>query len=59
MALLSDVARNATVRARTAMEVLLIPKGDFDRLRKSVPAFGDVFSELARERSRRVYDDDL
>src|SRR5579864_1521295 len=38
MAVLSDVSRNATVRARTALDVLLIPKGDFDRLRKSVPA---------------------
>jgi NADH dehydrogenase len=51
MAVLSDVTRNATIRARTAMEVLLIPKGDFDRLRKSVPAFGEVFSGLARERA--------
>ena len=53
MALLSDVTRNATVRARTALDVLLIPKGDFNRLRQSVPAFGEVFSELARKRSKR------
>ena len=51
MALLSDMTRNATIRARTAMEVLLIPKGDFDRLRQSVPAFGDVFRELAKKRA--------
>ena len=51
MALLSDLTRNATVRARTAVDVLLIPKGDFDRLRKSVPAFGEVFRELAKKRS--------
>jgi NADH dehydrogenase len=50
MALLSDLTRNATVRARTALDVLLIPKGDFDRLRKSVPAFGEVFRELAKKR---------
>jgi NADH:quinone reductase (non-electrogenic) len=51
MALLSDKSRNATIQARTAMEVLLIPKGDFDMLRKSVPAFGEVFHELARKRT--------
>jgi CRP-like cAMP-binding protein len=51
MALLSDVMRNATVRARTALDVLLIPKGDFNRLRQSVPAFGEVFRELARKRA--------
>jgi NADH:ubiquinone reductase (H+-translocating) len=57
MALLSDVTRNATVRARTALEVLLIPKGDFNRLRQSVPAFGEVFNELARKRAVRVEED--
>jgi hypothetical protein len=31
--------------------VLLIPKADFDTLRKSVPAFGEVFHELARKRA--------
>lgn len=51
MALLSDKTRNATIQARTAMEVLLIPKGDFDTLRRSVPAFGEVFDELARKRA--------
>ena len=51
MALLSDKTRNATIQARTAMEVLLIPKGDFDTLRKSVPAFGEVFRDLALKRA--------
>lgn len=51
MALLSDKTRNASIQARTAMEVLLIPKGDFDTLRKSVPAFAEVFHELARRRA--------
>jgi NADH dehydrogenase len=51
MALLSGRTRNATVQARTAMEVVLIPKRDFDTLRKSVPAFGEVFDELARKRA--------
>jgi len=51
MALLSDKTRNATIQARTAMEVLLIPKCDFDTLRQSVPAFGEVFHELARKRA--------
>jgi len=51
MALLSDLTRNATIRAKSGMEVLLIPKGDFNRLRKSVPAFGEVFRELAKKRA--------
>jgi NADH dehydrogenase len=51
MALLADLTRNATVQARTSAEVLLIPKGDFNRLRKSVPAFGEVFHELAKKRT--------
>ena len=50
MALLSNRTRNATIRARTAMDVLIIPKADFNKLRQSVPAFGDVFSELAKRR---------
>jgi len=51
MALLSDRTRNATIRARTAMDVLIIPKADFNSLRHSVPTFGDVFSELAKRRA--------
>jgi NADH:ubiquinone reductase (H+-translocating) len=51
MAVLADSSRNATVRARTAMNVLLIPKSDFDKLKANVPAFGEVFSALARQRS--------
>jgi NADH dehydrogenase len=51
MAVLSDKTRNASIRVLTAMDVLLIPKDDFDKLRESVPAFGDVFSELATRRA--------
>ena len=51
MALLSDQTRNATIRARSAMNVLIITKHDFNKLRESVPAFGDVFSELAKRRA--------
>jgi ATP-binding cassette, subfamily B, bacterial HlyB/CyaB len=51
MALLSDQSRNATIQARTAMNVLIIPKGDFDKLRHSVPAFGEIFSALAQRRA--------
>jgi NADH dehydrogenase len=51
MALLSDNTRNATIRARAATNVLIIPKHDFDKLRESVPAFGDVFRELAKQRA--------
>ena len=50
MALLSDRTRNATIRARTAMRVLIIPKADFNKLRQSVPAFGKVFTELVKRR---------
>jgi NADH dehydrogenase len=50
MALISDKTRNATVRARTAVDVLLIPKDDFARLGENVPAFGEVFREMARKR---------
>jgi NADH:ubiquinone reductase (H+-translocating) len=51
MAVLSDKTRSATVRARSAMSVVIIPKADFNKLRQSVPAFGDVFSELATRRA--------
>ena len=33
----------ATMRACTAMDVLIIPKIDFDKLRQSVPAFGTPY----------------
>jgi CRP-like cAMP-binding protein len=39
-----------TVRARTAMDVLTIPKADFNKLCQSVLAFGNVFGELAKRR---------
>ena len=32
------------------MNVLIIPKGDFDKLRHSVPAFGEIFRALAKKR---------
>jgi NADH:quinone reductase (non-electrogenic) len=51
MAVLADVSRNATVRARTAMDVVLIKKHDFNLLKTGIPAFGEVFRELARARA--------
>jgi len=51
MALLSDQSRNATIQARTVMNVLIISKQDFDQLRHSVPAFGEIFRELAKRRT--------
>ena len=51
MALLSDSTRNATIRARTAMSVVIIPKADFNKLRQSVPTFGHAFTELAKRRA--------
>jgi NADH dehydrogenase len=50
MAVLGDVSRNATIRATTSLDVLLIPKNDFNLLKTAVPAFGDVFQELAKQR---------
>ena len=50
VALLSDRTRSATIRAVSAMNVLIIPKGDFNKLRQSVPAFGNVFTELVKRR---------
>jgi voltage-gated potassium channel len=52
MAVLADVSRNATIRATSPMDVLLIKKGDFNVLKTSIPAFGDVFRELARKREQ-------
>ena len=51
MAVLSDRSRNATIRARTAMNIVIIPKAEFNKLRQSVPTFGTVFSELASKRA--------
>jgi hypothetical protein len=31
--------------------VLIISKRDFDKLRQNVPAFGEVFRELAKRRA--------
>ncbi len=50
MAVMTDQSRNATIRARTAVDVLLIPKDDFARLGENLPAFADVFRELAAKR---------
>lgn len=49
MAVLSDKTRSATIRAKTSSNVLHIPKIEFDKLKQSVPAFGDVFRELAKK----------
>jgi NADH:ubiquinone reductase (H+-translocating) len=51
MAVLTDQSRNATIQARTAMNVLIISKHDFDKLRQSVPAFDEVFREVAKRRA--------
>ena len=51
MAVLSDASRNATIRARTPMDVLLVSKNDFDLLKTSIPAFEQVFQELATIRA--------
>jgi NADH dehydrogenase len=50
MAILGDASRNATIRSTDQLDVLLIPKGDFNLLKTAVPAFGDVFKALAKKR---------
>jgi NADH:ubiquinone reductase (H+-translocating) len=57
MAVLSDTSRSATIRAHTRMDVLLVSKADFDLLKTSVPAFGQVFSDLATRRSAVISSD--
>jgi NADH dehydrogenase len=51
MAVLADASRNATVRAISALEVLVISKPMFDMLKANVPAFRDVFQGLADRRA--------
>jgi NADH dehydrogenase len=50
MAVMTDQSRNATVCAKDAVDVLLIPKDDFGLLGKNLPAFAEVFRELAAKR---------
>ena len=52
MAVLSDLSRNATVRALLPTNVLVIPKDDFDMLKANVPVFDQFFRELAQKRGR-------
>jgi len=54
MAVLLDKTRSATIRAKTALNTVLIPKADFEKLRKSVPAFGAVFQDLAKRHSEQL-----
>ena len=42
MAVLSDGSRNATLRSRTGMDVLLVSKADFNLLKAGVPAFSQA-----------------
>ena len=51
MAVLGDTSRNATVRAVYPVDVLVISKRDFQKLKSNVHAFGAVFEELARRRA--------
>ena len=51
MAAWADVSRNATVRAAEPLNVLLIPKNDFNLLKNIVPDLRDVFRELATRRA--------
>jgi NADH dehydrogenase len=50
MALLSDKTRNATVRVRTSLEVVLIAKEDFALLGATLPAFAAEFRGKAESR---------
>jgi CRP-like cAMP-binding protein len=52
MAVLADVSRSATIRALSPLDVLLIARNDFNLLKATVPAFGNVFRELGCGSSR-------
>ena len=51
MAVLNEASRNATVRALTQLDLLVISKQDFQMLKSNIPAFAKVFEDLARQRS--------
>jgi NADH dehydrogenase len=50
IALLSNRARNATVRCRSSMSVLLLPAGDFRALAQTLPDLRRSFEEVMRRR---------
>lgn len=50
-ALLEDTVRNATVRASTPVDVLVMSREDFSRLVENLPPLGDYFDGLLRDRS--------
>jgi len=50
IALLSNRARNATVRCRSSMSVLLLPAGDFRALAQTLPDLRRGFEEVMRRR---------
>lgn len=49
-ALLEDARRNATVRAATAVEVLVMSRGDFRSMVAHFPMMNDHFDKLLKER---------
>ncbi len=51
MAVLADLTRGATVRAVKPVNVLVIPKDEFDLLKENVPVFDQFFRELAESRA--------
>ncbi|HMN99460.1 MAG TPA: FAD-dependent oxidoreductase [Miltoncostaeaceae bacterium] len=51
MALLGRHPRSATVRARTVLDVLVLPGADFSALTGSLPEFRKGFEEIARLRA--------
>jgi voltage-gated potassium channel len=51
MALLGRHPRSATVRARSALDVLVLPGVDFSALTGSLPEFRKGFEEIARLRA--------
>ena len=51
MAVLTDLTRGATVKAVKPVNVLVIPKDEFDLLKENVPVFDQFFRELAESRA--------
>jgi len=50
-ALLEDTVRNATVRASTPVDVLVMSRADFSQLVENLPPLADYFDGLLRQRS--------
>ncbi|HEY2930955.1 MAG TPA: FAD-dependent oxidoreductase [Acidobacteriota bacterium] len=51
MAVLHDASRNATIRALSPLDLLVIAKRDFQKLKSNIPAFAKIFDDVATKRA--------